>query len=32
MFALGLEFRLGKLLELGPTAGVTALFQCSVML
>jgi CPA2 family monovalent cation:H+ antiporter-2 len=32
MFALGLEFRLGKLAELAPTAGVTALIQCSIML
>jgi CPA2 family monovalent cation:H+ antiporter-2 len=32
MFALGLEFRLGKLVALAPTAGVTALIQCSFML
>ena len=32
MFALGLEFRLGKLVSLAPTAGVTALIQCSIML
>jgi CPA2 family monovalent cation:H+ antiporter-2 len=31
MFALGLEFRLGKLVELAPTAGVTALVQSSLM-
>jgi CPA2 family monovalent cation:H+ antiporter-2 len=31
MFALGLEFRLGKLVQLAPTAGVTALIQCSIM-
>jgi K+:H+ antiporter len=31
MFALGLEFRLGKLVGLAPTAGVTALLQCSIM-
>ncbi|HVH07258.1 MAG TPA: cation:proton antiporter [Myxococcota bacterium] len=32
MFALGLEFRLAKLAQLAPTAGVTALIQCSFML
>ena len=32
MFALGLEFSLGKLVEVGPVAGVTALVQCSIML
>ena len=32
MFALGLEFRLAKLVALGPTAGVTALIQCSIMM
>src|SRR5213593_1187728 len=31
MFVLGLEFSLSKLLRIGPTAGVTALFQCAVM-
>src|SRR5262245_34617324 len=31
MFALGLEFRLRKLIELAPTAGITALIQCSAM-
>jgi CPA2 family monovalent cation:H+ antiporter-2 len=31
MFALGLEFRLGKLITLGPTAGLTAVIQCSIM-
>ena len=29
MFSLGLEFSLGKLARVGPTAGVTALIQCS---
>ncbi len=32
MFSLGLEFRLRKLFRVGPTAGITALFQCSIML
>jgi CPA2 family monovalent cation:H+ antiporter-2 len=32
MFALGLEFRLDKLVALAPTAGLTALIQCSFML
>ncbi len=32
MFALGLEFSLSKLARVGPTAGVTALFQSGVML
>jgi monovalent cation:H+ antiporter-2, CPA2 family len=32
MFALGLEFRIGKLVSLAPTAGVTALIQCSIMI
>jgi CPA2 family monovalent cation:H+ antiporter-2 len=32
MFALGLEFRLRKLIELGPTAGPIALIQCSIMM
>ena len=31
MFSLGLEFRLRKLVRLAPTAGVTALIQCSLM-
>ncbi len=31
MFSLGLEFSLRKLLKVGPTAGVTAVLQCSVM-
>jgi CPA2 family monovalent cation:H+ antiporter-2 len=31
MFGLGLEFSLAKLLRAAPTAGVTALIQCSVM-
>ncbi len=32
MFSLGLEFSLRKLATLGPTAGLTALVQCSLML
>jgi CPA2 family monovalent cation:H+ antiporter-2 len=32
MFSLGLEFSISKLVRVGPTAGVTALFQSSVML
>ena len=32
MFGLGLEFSLGKLFRAAPTAGVTALIQCSVMI
>jgi len=32
MFSLGLEFRVRKLVALGPTAGFTALVQCSIML
>jgi len=32
MFSLGLEFRLGKLLKVGATAGVTAVIHCSFML
>lgn len=32
MFSLGLEFSLGKLFKLGPTAGLTALLQSSLML
>jgi CPA2 family monovalent cation:H+ antiporter-2 len=31
MFALGLEFRLRKLVQVGPTAGVTAIVQSSIM-
>jgi CPA2 family monovalent cation:H+ antiporter-2 len=31
MFSLGLEFSLRKLLAVGPTAGLTAVIQCSVM-
>jgi len=31
MFSVGLELRLGKLLEIGATAGVTAAVQCSLM-
>ena len=31
MFSLGLEFSLPRLVKVGPTAGVTALVQCSVM-
>jgi monovalent cation:H+ antiporter-2, CPA2 family len=31
MFALGLEFRLRKLASVGPTAGVTAVVQSSIM-
>ena len=32
MFSLGLEFSLGKLLRLGPTASLTALLQSSLMI
>ncbi|HEU4800435.1 MAG TPA: cation:proton antiporter, partial [Gemmatimonadales bacterium] len=32
MFALGLEFSLRKMLRMGPTAGLIAVIQCSVML
>jgi CPA2 family monovalent cation:H+ antiporter-2 len=32
MFALGLEFSLRKLVRVGPTAGLTAVIQCSIML
>ena len=32
MFSLGLEFSLGKLIKLGPTAGLTALLQSSLMM
>ena len=31
MFSLGLEFRLGALVRTAPTAGVTAVIQCSAM-
>ncbi|HEX2880665.1 MAG TPA: cation:proton antiporter [Polyangiaceae bacterium] len=31
MFSLGLEFSLGQLFRLGPTAGITALLQSSLM-
>ncbi len=31
MFSLGLEFSLGKLLRVGPTASVTAVIQCGAM-
>ncbi|MGA9522700.1 MAG: cation:proton antiporter [Myxococcaceae bacterium] len=32
MFSLGLEFSLRKLIQVGPTAGVTAVIQCAIML
>jgi CPA2 family monovalent cation:H+ antiporter-2 len=32
MFALGLEFSLGKLLELGPTSGFITILQCGLMI
>ncbi|HEU4576869.1 MAG TPA: cation:proton antiporter [Polyangiaceae bacterium] len=32
MFSLGLEFSLGKLVRLGPSAGLTALLQSSLMI
>src|SRR5262249_54137100 len=32
MFSLGLEFRLGKLVRVGPTAGVTAIIQVALMM
>ncbi|MCE9598151.1 MAG: cation:proton antiporter [Spirochaetia bacterium] len=32
MFSLGLEFSLRKLISVGPSAGITAIVQCSVML
>jgi CPA2 family monovalent cation:H+ antiporter-2 len=32
MFSLGLEFSLKKLIQVGPTAGVTAIIQCGLML
>jgi CPA2 family monovalent cation:H+ antiporter-2 len=32
MFALGLEFSLRKLVEVGATAGITAVIQCSIMM
>ena len=31
MFSLGLEFRVRRLAQLAPTAGLTALFECSAM-
>ena len=31
MFYIGLEFRLSKLIKVGPTSGVVALLQCSFM-
>jgi len=31
MFSLGLEFSLAKLVRIGPTAGVVAVIQCSLM-
>ena len=31
MFGLGLEFSLRKLIQVGPTAGIVALIQCSAM-
>ncbi|HKX12897.1 MAG TPA: cation:proton antiporter [bacterium] len=31
MFSLGLEFSISKLVKVGPTAGVTAVVQCSIM-
>ena len=32
MFSLGLEFSLAKLLQVGPTAGLVAVIECSLML
>ncbi|WNG50122.1 potassium transporter [Archangium minus] len=32
MFSLGLEFSLRKLVQVGPTAGLTAVIQCSLMI
>ncbi|WP_257453007.1 cation:proton antiporter [Archangium lipolyticum] len=32
MFSLGLEFSLRKLFQVGPTAGLTAVIQCSLMI
>src|ERR1700704_4653024 len=32
MFSLGLEFRLRELVRVGPSAGLTAVVQCSFML
>ncbi len=32
MFALGLEFHLGRLVKVAPTAGVIAVIQCSLLL
>src|SRR5438128_9310945 len=31
MFSVGLELRLGALIRMAPTAGVTAVVQCSLM-
>lgn len=31
MFSLGLEFSLRRLIQVGPTAGITALIQCSLL-
>jgi CPA2 family monovalent cation:H+ antiporter-2 len=31
MFSLGLEFNLEKVVRVGPTAGLTAIIQCSIM-
>src|SRR5262245_58095999 len=31
MFSLGLEFSLRRLVQVGPTAGLTAIVQCSLM-
>ncbi|HEX5035907.1 MAG TPA: cation:proton antiporter [bacterium] len=32
MFSIGLEFRLGTLIKLGPTAGIIAVLQCALMI
>src|SRR6185503_19073367 len=32
MFSLGLEFSLRKLAQVGPTAGLTAVIECSIMI
>src|SRR5262244_327686 len=32
MFSLGLEFSLAKLVRVGPTAGLVAIIQCSLMI
>ncbi len=32
MFSLGLEFSFGRLFKVGPTAGITALIQCGLMI